>query len=800
MMQKRIFAVVFLLMAMTVASAAEDTVTDTLGTVKSAATGPAELLRGQISGVRVSSTDGGENGLLNVNIRGLNTLRGDSQPLWIVDGAIIGSSINQNLNAFYLDGGKTINGDKLPDYSGKSYTYPIGNFGWLNPYDIESIEVLKDVSATSRYGMLGANGVVIIKTRKPESGERNVWVNSNLGMSMAGQSGDAFGRGILTTHDIGVNGIFGTESFYNISGFLRHAGGATRNVNSNSGGLAVNLETTANEIFKFGLNSFLNFGDYVNTAGTNFIGAPSSMVLSRYPDAFEGDKLEAWLKSYDDETIDYRTVNSVWLQINFLKTLHLKLVGGADYQNHTRYLWFGNATSFGKKENGATSILNNSLLNYNFSGELTFERNFAVRHHLIASMSYDLSGNLSRTNAMCGTDFDLPYLRGKGLSSSGSLHAISKFARTYSRMGGYAFLSYDYDGIAGISGTARWDRTMRFEKEPLWMPAGNAFVDLKKLFFRNSSAVSALKLTGGYGRAGHETVLPYEYMQAWISNVPEVEAGAEPYFDGMNRLLSEEWNVGFNVGFLNDRISIALKYYDKTTEDCFRVYDFGKVLSNLWVATDNWQISQERISSLRNNGFELDADFSLIRTSKVNWTAGLNVAHNVNSVLTLDPQDKNTIDIVKGKYLSANEEGKSVGQILGNNTLPKVHGGFFTSLSLYGFTLDARISGASGFSIINANNILERGLDDIAITEADIEKGDYLRLDCVGMSYDIPLHVRWIQALKVNFSAHNLFTLTDYSGWNPDVNSFGVNVRSYGVDYGSFPLCRSFVMGLTLRF
>ena len=133
MKRKLIFTLVGLALAMTGAYAAEDTVKDTLVTVKSVATSPAGLIKGQISGVRVSSIDGASNGLQNVNIRGLNTLRGDSQPLWIVDGAIIGSNINQNLNAFYLAGGKTINGDKLPDYSGQSYTYPIGNFGWLNP-------------------------------------------------------------------------------------------------------------------------------------------------------------------------------------------------------------------------------------------------------------------------------------------------------------------------------------------------------------------------------------------------------------------------------------------------------------------------------------------------------------------------------------------------------------------------------------------------------------------------------------------------------------------------------------------
>jgi trans-2-enoyl-CoA reductase len=81
-----------------------------------------------------------------------------------------------------------------------------------------------------------------------------------------------------------------------------------------------------------------------------------------------------------------------------------------------------------------------------------------------------------------------------------------------------------------------------------------------------------------------------------------------------------------------------------------------------------------------------------------------------------------------------------------------------------------------------------------------IEKGDYFRLDHLSLAYDIPVKVKWMQTLRVNLAAHNLFTVTDYSGWNPDVNSFGVNARSYGVDYGSFPLRRSVVLGINLRF
>lgn len=778
---------------------AENIVIDTLGTAKSVATSPAELLKGKLSGVRVSALDGNPNGHQNLNIRGLNTLRGDSQPLYIVDGAVIGSSVNQNLNAFYLSGGTTINGDQLPDYTGKYYTCPLGNFNWLNPYEIESIEVLKDVSATAIYGMQGANGVVIIKTRKPVSGSRNIIINSNAGVDMSAVRGDAFKTGVVTSHNIGVNGIFGRNSYYNVSGFLKYNDSPVMNTNSMTGGLAVNIEMTANELFEFGFHSFLNFGDYVSASGANFIGAPSLMALSRYPDIFgEKDTMNGWLTSYDDEAVDCRTVNSVWLKIKFHRDLSLRLNGGMDYQNQTRYIWFGTGTSFGKDFSGATSILNNSLMNYNFNGELKYERIFAVRHRLHASLAYDLNGNINRTNAMCGTEFRNPALRGKGLNSSGSLHAIRKFARTYSRMGGYAVLGYDYDGFAGVKGTARCDNTMMFDREPMWLPAAEAFVDFKRIFLPRTVAVSDLKLTGGYGWAGHETTLPYEYMSAYISDVPVVAAGSEPYFDGVNRLLSKEWNVGLTAGFANGRYNLSLKYYDKNTEDRFAVVNYGKVMSALWVASDDWTIDNERSSSISNNGFELDADLMFVQKRNVRWAIRANAAYNINSVLTLDPQDISSTGLVNGAYLSVNEEGKPVGSSMGYNVLPKVNGGFGTTLSLYGLTLDASFSAAAGFNIINANRLLEAGRTQIEAD--DFEKGDYLRLDCLTLSYDIPFKARWIKDFKVNLSGHNLFTVTDYSGWNPDVNSYGVTTRAYGVDYGSFPIRRSVVMGLSIKF
>ena len=86
------------------------------------------------------------------------------------------------------------------------------------------------------------------------------------------------------------------------------------------------------------------------------------------------------------------------------------------------------------------------------------------------------------------------------------------------------------------------------------------------------------------------------------------------------------------------------------------------------------------------------------------------------------------------------------------------------------------------------------------VSEAFVEKGDYLRLARVSASYDFNFNRKYIRSLSLSLSADNLLTATSYSGWNPDVNSFGYTNLSYGLDYGSCPMVRNVVLGIAVKF
>ena len=146
-----------------------------------------------------------------------------------------------------------------------------------------------------------------------------------------------------------------------------------------------------------------------------------------------------------------------------------------------------------------------------------------------------------------------------------------------------------------------------------------------------------------------------------------------------------------------------------------------------------------------------------------------------------------------GKITEADKE------LLGN-PLPKYFGAFGTTFSAFGATLDVMFDGAGDFYIFNLNKLVSEAAKPYVITDSYVERGDYLRLSRVSLSYDIPVGLKWVKALTVKASGCNLLTLTGYSGWNPDVNSYGISNLSCGLDYGSHPLVRTFLLGISAKF
>ncbi len=774
---------------------------DTLTYDKAAASSPLDLLHGRVSGVRVFSTDGNPAGMKGVHIRGLRSLRSDSQPLYVVDGAVLGTATNINTNAFW-------------QYDEQVYTSALNPFAFLSPYDIESIEVLKDMSATAKYGTRGANGVIIIKTRKAGNGDFRADWNSNF------TAYPTFAH----NHSLNISGSH-NQSGYSISAFYRNKTGSIARNRADDAGVRLHFETNANSLINFGFNSMLSMAGSSNPTGTAWLGKSSATLAAMDETLAMGTSEADWKAGYDDDAVDYRTVNSVWLNINFLPVLHWKTTFGLDYQNINRVVWCGNETPFGKAHNGAAAALNSMLLNYNADTRLEFSMFLGGRHHLDAYAGVEVTGNWNSFNTMNGTNFMTHELRGKGLSLMQSDKQIHKFVRSYVTGAAFVSAGYDYDGMAGVNAQARMEVTPKYRDwTPVVYPSVEGYVDFHKALLKDYQTVSTLKLRGGWGTSGKELFVPYELtsdhlMGQWYKAGDD----AGVYYDGLNRVLSSGWNIGLSVGLLSDRVMLSAAYYDDKSYDIYDMFCFGVFDGKLWRWGERRQVF-ERVASFVNRGIDFDVNARIIDTAGWLWSAYADFSWNINQAVSLTRHDVWGRNLGNGLVGTLNTPGSPLGsfggyrenndgslkdvtrdgkvtsadRVLLGNSLPKYYGGFGTSLSFMGITLDVRMDGAAGFNVVNLSRMLKDG--NTQLSESYVEKGDYLRLSRVSLGYDIPLNLRWIRSLEVHASAHNLLTFTSYSGNTPDVSSYGVSALSFGYDYGSFPVMKTVVLGISAKF
>ena len=808
---------------------AGDVVKDTIGTSASSVKSVEALLQGQVAGVRVWSQDGSPMSASGVSIRGVNSLRGGVQPLYIVDGAILNDASSKNL-------------DPLWQYSDAAYVAPLSPLSFLVPNDIESIEVLKNASATALYGSKGANGVVIITTKKIKDKRSVITWDSNIDLATPLESrGTALG--ISHNHKVMAGGTLNNSS-YTLSGYFRDDNYIIPGTGSMKGGLRAAFDTKANPVVWFGLNSSLNIGNSKSAAAGAWYGNESLTVNMRNPEA----DIDGWAKDYDDHTLDFRTVNSMWLQLNLFKGFSFKFDVGVDYQYNFRNFWWGNGTPFGLANNAAASIINNSSFAYNADAIFNYNTYIAEKHHLKASVGAQAVGDWDVFNTMNGLDFYNHSIRYKSLNISGSAKKVHKYDRNQFALGLFGNISYSYDGCAGVDVAYRTDFNPEFGSWNMY-PSASAYWDIRNSFFRNSSVVSALRIEGGYGESGKEDILNYDQIGAFTTGeYIDVAKRATPFYDGHWYIHNREWNVSLTYGMFDDRLSLTAGYYQRQTVDRLSVYCKGEqVLEDIpmieddetgewypdpdfepqlrfWKLKDRKEIAAQE-STVANKGIEVSITGVPVRTKNWTWSITANGAYNINNISKLAVEDaggmgiktytvetevegeNGTETVTETQYMvpTANVEGYPVssivdaeGNVLGNPT-PKYYGGLSTALRWKDLTLDILADGAAGFNILNLNEMHKAGEE--AVSSKFVEKGDFLRLARVSLSYNIPVKkIKWMESFKVFATASNLAVLSDYKGWSPDVNSYAASNYRLGMDYGSYPAARSFVLGFSIKF
>lgn len=745
------------------------------GFLSSISTSPEEMLSGRISGLWVSRVDGNPSSDLYSSIRGLGSMYGESGPLWVVDGVVLSDTEAQRVNSFFRN-----------EYSPYQQTSKLNTLSYLNLYDIESIEVLKDISATAIYGSKGANGVILIKTKSTLSNDVDVNWDSNLGISM---SESDFTPSFCHNHNIAVKAMANRAKYF-LSAYFRENSLPVAGTKSNVGGVRVKFDTQTNQHIWFGFNANLSVeGQNSMLASVEPGNSSMGTALRGLPLSTDLNSVDGWASDYDDVNKVFRTTFDTYLRVNFLPVLYWETRAGADLSNNTRNHWYGLSTQFGAMKNRAGAYTVSAIKRYNAKSSLVYNMTIFDSHRLGAEVAVVFEGDKNRFEINAADHFLTEALRGDGMAFRESVPHPFWLSYSLNEFGAYGILNYSWNNALRISAQFRADNCEKYDDDSYSLyPSATASLDIHRVFFKDAVVVSSLTLDGGFGVAGMKRYVPYHALDRFVVqqnldqsfakneiaidfNEPQTDVSS--FLDGFARTRTTEYNVGVHIGMFADRIRVSGRYYDRESDNQFDLYSFGKLSSSgthVWKKSPRWEIYNES-HVIINSGVEADIEADVIRKSQLNLTILGNVSYNESAGIS---------------YLTF-------------NPIPKTLAGVGIRCSYKGLTAEAWGNGAFGHQVCNLNKLYSENLTN---AEECIEDAGYFNLSMLAASYKFDIKsVKFIKSVTTSVVAGNILTFTKYSGLNPNVNSYAFQGnRALGYDYGSLPSATSLMFGVSVRF
>lgn len=642
-----------------------------------------QLLDGHFAGVQVITNDGAPGSAFTVRIRGVKSFRGDSQPLYILDGVVLNSPLTDADRTFWRD---------EQDYQSLQNT--LDN---INPRDIEKIEVLKDAAATAIYGSMGGNGVVIITTKKGSSGKPKTTWNSTVafstiqksqsllglkdyiaatGLSPAGEDADwqseSFGLGVSHKHHVGVAG--GTDrnayrlavGYNDIRGIMQASRVQNATVNAS-------FSQKWGQLSDFGVSLNLGFRKNDMVMASSPLGSSSATksIWMSAPSSDVQDSPSAWIAANDDYSTQYSMAPSMYVNAHLGYGIWFKVNAGFDFRNKARLRWIGDDVTRGKETSGMAGQSGANSMRYNADAAVAYEWGSNPDHSLKAMVGAGILGNTFAENIYEGTTFFSQELRAPGISLSENVAPYRHLENNTLSVATYVSLSYNYKEryFVGASARAemldRYDRTLDFKD--LYPSAYAAWDIAREGFMAGQNAVNRLKLRFSWGKSGSQQVLPYGYDSYYVTGVaPDFTMdGLTNYYTLRWKNITEQYNVGLDMGFIEDRLQLEANLYRAVSSDAMSYYYHtpGNGYDNVYTNR----------ADILNRGVEVSLKAVLVRKGDFSWDASALFAANRNEILD-NGAEGDVMGGTIGKWngsdvaLNVNRVGESVSSFYGYKT------------------------------------------------------------------------------------------------------------------------------------
>ncbi len=856
---------------------------------KGLVTNPLQAMNGQAAGVNITSSGTDPMAMLSsVRVRGTTSIIGGNDPLVIIDGV---SSDLATLSNIY-------------------------------PADIESFTILKNASETVLYGSRGASGVIEVKTKQGHGGQFHISYDGNVGfesvyknvkmlrregyISTARQLGLSYNdggydidfpqaitrTGFVQSHHVAFSCGSDLSNYRASVGFIDHNTVVKTNEYEN---LVAKIDLTQkafDDILKVDLGAFVSSQTNSNiydvqklfySAATQNPTLPFDVNADgkwqKNSTASQINPPDALLNQKDDERSYTFSIHTT-MKIDMAKMTNMK---GSAFNLHLFGSYTFNSTENAKytpmavADNGKAYRGEQKSEKWLVNAMLTYGKRWGI-HHLEAKLlteyqkdkktafwtgvkgfttdkfGYDNLGAASTLSwGDTGSDYDQPWLA--------------------SLMGSVSYGLADY---LKFTFTTRGDASSMMRKDNRWglFPSISGEWNALKIFHHLADIrISSFKLRMGYGVSGNLGSISSYNSLLLLKQVGRVLVNGSPTVTmGMVRNHNEdlEWesrasfNVGTDLGFLDNRIVLTAEYYYSKTRNMLYLYDvptppyaFDKTLANL--------------GSMSNSGFELGMGLTLIRQKDMDLNVNVNLSWQKNKLISLSGDYNGThmtasdITSIGGLYGAGSHGGNNnvvyqiVGQPLGvfylphctgltknadgslsyeiedldhNGTIniedgsdryiagqatPKTTLGSNISFRYKAFDISLQMNGAFGHKIYNGTalaymnmssfpdyNVMraapDMNIQDQEATDYWLEKGDYLNFDYLTVGWNVPVKSKYISSLRLSCSVNNLATITSYSGITPMINSYVVDSTLGIDDKRSYPAFRTFSFALSVAF
>ncbi len=849
-------------------------------------TSPQQLLQGKVAGVNVTSASGEPGARMGISVRGPGGVRTGSTPLFVVDG-------------LPLDNSSTGGGDPL-------------NF--INPQDIESMDVLKDASATAIYGARGANGVIIITTKRGKAGISTLGFSTSIGFSSLARklhvlTADEFRievpkaggvlidkgsstdwqkeitrKAITQNYNLSLSGGSDKLTYYASFGAQRQEGIIKTNDQDRYSGrfnvtqkflddrlvLEINLNVANTKNQRPPITSLI--GDALVDNPT-YPAYDANGNVFRPPVNFSDNPLLYFELDREITTIN-RVIGNISPSIKIIKGLVYKLNFGIDNATATRDV--ESLPSTIPFRDGRLETFNNNNKNTLVENYLTYAFNTG-RHNVsaLAGHSYQKIFVQQRNNSInrfVVGGVDPIYNPGVG----------QLLDLTNNRPGGFAFINelqsffgrvtYQYNNKYLFTANFRADGSSKFgaNNKYGYFPSFSAGWKISDEEFMKNSVFNNLKLRAGWGLTGNQEIPP-KITQALFSTLasasyPLYPTGTYPAGTTYSRLAnpdiqweaSEQTDIGLDFGLWNGDLTGTIDLFNKiSTNILLQVIPADPVQP----AAEVW--SNVKDMRITNKGVEFELDYRHRSEHGINYNIGGNMAYiknNVeNSPYSIIPAGSVSGAGITSSTINGYVNGQPIGTFFlqeftgidangistyrdldGNGiindkdrvaigtALPNLIYSFYAGTAYKGFDLNINFNGVSGnktydythnvsFSKLrlakNVNSTREaisfsnESLNNATpVTSRYIKDGAYLRLNNVSLGYNFNTKNlginKWVSAARLSVTGQNLFIITKYTGYDPEVNiDRNINgVSSYGIDYISYPKARSIIVGLNFSF